>query len=371
MKEKAHLSCTPLFTLLLISVFGSGCATIIHGTTQNIPVSSVPTGAKVTVDQSTAYTTPTVLDLPRKENHTIQVSLEGYNTEVITLQSVISGAVMGNLLLGGLIGWGVDAASGAQNRLVPESVHITLQPIKAPNVQERSTPTQGLETLEKRLEDLNRLRKKELITEEEYQESRKKLINKLSQNVETVLAVKPPVNKIDWSLVKAPVYKDGDSWVFRVKEKGYSAEEYQITYNNGKFESDDPAFLRGEDIPNQPSFLPFATVYLNDPEKKWLDFPLVPGKKWSFRYPRNSYISGRPAWGFADAEVVGPVALQVKTPAGSFNVIKIRRTDTLSYSAELTYFYSPETKSVVKLTAKILGGSGRHFEMELVKISLH
>jgi len=180
MKEKVHLSCILLFTLLLIIVFGSGCATIIHGTTQNIPVSSVPTGAKVTVDQSTAYTTPTVLDLPRKENHTLQISHEGYHTEVMQLQSVISGAVMGNLLLGGLIGWGVDAASGGQYRLVPESVHITLRPIKASIIPERSTPTQEPGTLEDRLRKLNELRDKELITEEEYQESRKKLLDNFS-----------------------------------------------------------------------------------------------------------------------------------------------------------------------------------------------
>jgi len=181
MKEKVHLSYIKLFTLLLVSVFGSGCATIIHGTTQNIPVSSVPTGAKVTVDQSTAYTTPTVLDLPRGENHTLQVSLEGYHTEVMRLQSVTSGAVMGNLIAGGLIGWGVDAASGAQYRLVPESLHITLRPIKAPFLQVKSTLTQGPVTLENRLEYLNKMRNKELITEEEYQDSRKKLLDSFSK----------------------------------------------------------------------------------------------------------------------------------------------------------------------------------------------
>lgn len=182
MREKVHFSYNALMTLVLVSVLGSGCATIINGTTQKIPISSVPTGAKVTVDQSTGYTTPTVLDLSRKRNHTLQVSLGGYNTEVITLQSVMSGAVMGNLVLGGLIGWGVDAASGAQKRLVPESIHITLQPTKiAASVPGGSNPNQESETLETRLESLNRMRKKELITEEEHQESRKRLINKFSQ----------------------------------------------------------------------------------------------------------------------------------------------------------------------------------------------
>jgi len=208
MKEKGHLSYITLFTLLLVSVFGSGCATIIHGTTQNIPVSSVPTGAKVTVDQSTAYTTPTVLELARGENHNLQVSLEGYHTEAMTLQSVTSGAVMGNLIAGGLIGWGVDAASGAQYRLVPESLHITLRPIKAPFLPVKSTPTRvpSIETIsspqpkivpastakpvdsnamtlkiEKQLELLRELRQKHLITEEDYQKAKKNVLRKLTE----------------------------------------------------------------------------------------------------------------------------------------------------------------------------------------------
>ncbi len=98
------------------------------------------------------------------------------------------------------------------------------------------------------------------------------------------------------------------------------------------------------------------------------DFPLVPGKKWTFRYSRFRRHSGRHAWGHAEAEVIGPVPQPVKTPAGKFSVIEIQRTDFLHPVAELTYFYSPETKSVVKLTADIRGGMiGRHFELELIE----
>ncbi len=75
--------------------------------------------------------------------------------------------------------------------------------------------------------------------------------------------------------VKAPVYKDGDWWVFRVKEEGEPSTEVRVTYKDGKYESDDPNFLTGE----EPSFV---SVNLNEPERRWLGFPLVPGKKWSF-----------------------------------------------------------------------------------------
>ncbi len=59
----------------------------------------------------------------------------------------------------------------------------------------------------------------------------------------------------------------------------------------------------------------------------------------------------------------------MKTPAGSFNVIKIRRDDWGGLGrADLTYYYSPETKSVVKLTADSESRSGvKRYEMELIK----
>jgi len=186
-----------------------------------------------------------------------------------------------------------------------------------------------------------------------------------SQKLETAYATKTPAYKGDWSLVQAPVYKEGDWWVFQVKEEGKRPWNARVTYKDGKFESDDPAFLRGEDIPDAPSFLPFASVYLNDPQKKWLDFPLVRGKKWSFRYLYEWAPAGNTytIWGIAEAEVMGTVAQQMKTPAGSFRLIKILRTDWLvrGRRADLTYFYSPETKSVVKLTANAIDRGGTPF----------
>lgn len=170
-----------LFGFLFLTVLVSGCATIIQGTTQRVPVSSVPSGAKVTVNESTAYTTPTVLELSRKEHHTLQLSMEGYHPEVMKLESVTSAAVMGNILLGGLIGWGVDAASGGQYRLVPESIHVTLRPVTSATIQEKPAVVATTETLEDRLARLKGLRDKELVTEEEYQTARKKLLDSYSK----------------------------------------------------------------------------------------------------------------------------------------------------------------------------------------------
>lgn len=181
MTRKRCLNNIPVSALLLLTVFGSGCATIIQGTTQKIPVSSVPSGAKVTVDESTGFTTPTVLELSRKEHHTLQFSLEGHHPEFMKLESVTSAAVMGNILAGGLIGWGIDAASGGQYRLVPEAVHITLRPIAAPGAAPTGMPSQTPETLGDRLTHLKGLRDKDLMTEDEYQATRKRLLDSYSK----------------------------------------------------------------------------------------------------------------------------------------------------------------------------------------------
>jgi len=180
---KGHFDKSSLVTfgaLLVALTLASGCATIIHGTTQKIPVSSSPSGAKVAVNESTAFTTPTTLELPRKDPQILQISLEGYQPETVKLESVTSGVVMGNILLGGLIGWGVDAASGGQYRLVPESVHVALRPVTE-SQRGPVAPSSSQETLESRLKQLADLRDKELITEDEFQTTKKRLLESYSK----------------------------------------------------------------------------------------------------------------------------------------------------------------------------------------------
>ena len=118
-----------LMSLLLISFFLHGCATMTQGSMQQISVSSAPSGATVMVNGFQRLKTPAVLELPRKESHRLEISLEGYHPETIDIRKVDSGMVAGNLLVGGLIGYAIDHSSGAAFRLVPEVVQVTLRPI--------------------------------------------------------------------------------------------------------------------------------------------------------------------------------------------------------------------------------------------------
>ena len=115
-----------VFFLPLI-FFVSGCATVVSGTTQKIPVSSNPTGAVAKVDGGISAITPTVFNLERKSEHTIEITKEGYKTAIIAIKHALNGAVWGNILAGGVIGAAVDMSNGANQKLVPDRVDVILE----------------------------------------------------------------------------------------------------------------------------------------------------------------------------------------------------------------------------------------------------
>jgi hypothetical protein len=130
-KMRNHKLVTAALPLVLL--LGSGCATIINGTTEPIAITSTPSGAKVRVDGQQSYTTPANIDMARGRDHLLTFHKDGYEDENFTIVHSMSAAVAGNILLGGLIGWGVDAMDGAQDKLTPETVQITLNPLNPIN----------------------------------------------------------------------------------------------------------------------------------------------------------------------------------------------------------------------------------------------
>ena len=101
----------------------------------------------------------------------MKITKEGYHpVEVnVTSQTKSAGgaAMAGNVLLGGVIGLGVDGFSGATKDLVPNPIQVTLEKIEV-EVEKSST--------EDRLGNLQKLHESGDISEEEYQEARKKII---------------------------------------------------------------------------------------------------------------------------------------------------------------------------------------------------
>ena len=88
------------------------CCTIIHGTSQDIAISSQPTNADVSIDGRALGHTPVTASLSRKDNHTIRITLSGFQPFEMNLAHHVSGWVWGNIVFGGLIGLAVDAITG-------------------------------------------------------------------------------------------------------------------------------------------------------------------------------------------------------------------------------------------------------------------
>jgi hypothetical protein len=111
-------------------IFLSGCATITRGTKDTLIVESDPAGADVRLSTGQTGKTPTSFKLSRSEPLVVTISKEGYETLNVSVNPQVVGAgaagMAGNVLVGGLIGAGVDAYSGAMKDLKPNPVSVKM-----------------------------------------------------------------------------------------------------------------------------------------------------------------------------------------------------------------------------------------------------
>ncbi len=116
--------------LLVAPILGytnGGCASLTRGSYQSIGLTSDPGGAYVKVDGVDKGSTPMVIKMRRKWSHTVQLDKEGYKTYEASLISKSGGWILGNLLIGALIGLIVDLMTGASDNLVPGEIRAELQ----------------------------------------------------------------------------------------------------------------------------------------------------------------------------------------------------------------------------------------------------
>lgn len=125
---------TNLITALLLLALQTGCASITRGTKDTLVVESDPAGADVRLSSGESGKTPTSFRLPRKKDVDVSISRDGYEPLTVHVSSQISGhgaaGMAGNVLVGGIIGAGVDAYSGATKDLRPNPIKVTLVPKK-------------------------------------------------------------------------------------------------------------------------------------------------------------------------------------------------------------------------------------------------
>ena len=108
----------------------SGCATITRGTTETLAIQTEPEGASVELSSGLTCRTPCSLELKRKNDYRLYVRKAGYQDATLMVESRLAGSgaagMAGNVLIGGIIGIGVDSVTGATNSLQPNPVHVHL-----------------------------------------------------------------------------------------------------------------------------------------------------------------------------------------------------------------------------------------------------
>lgn len=121
-----------IYILAALGLALGGCATITRGTSDTWTVNTTPVGAAVkTTNQFACDSTPCTFKMPRNSEFDVSITKAGYKEWKGHVTHHVAGAggagMAGNVLVGGIIGAGVDVASGAMLDLVPNPLSVMLE----------------------------------------------------------------------------------------------------------------------------------------------------------------------------------------------------------------------------------------------------
>ena len=128
----------PNSTILLLTLFLSGCASIVSKSSYPISINSTPSGAQVTIKNKYDLTiyegnTPAYVSLKSgdgffaKAHYSVTINMDGYQPRVVPVHFGIDGWYFGNILFGGFLGLLIiDPATGAMWKLETSIIHETL-----------------------------------------------------------------------------------------------------------------------------------------------------------------------------------------------------------------------------------------------------
>ena len=118
-----------LYTILIF-IFSS-CASLTQGTSDAFLITSKPNNVEIKTSHGYFCIAPCALKLPKKDSFTVSAEKKGYCSRVYNVVSTVGGsggaALAGNVLVGGLIGAGVDTVTGAARQLAPNPLNIDLE----------------------------------------------------------------------------------------------------------------------------------------------------------------------------------------------------------------------------------------------------
>jgi hypothetical protein len=121
----------------LLAVSAGACATVTRGTNQAWTIQTTPPGAAVKTSNGFACnTTPCTFKMKRRSTFDVTITKDGYKTYHGNVVHQVGGGggagMAGNVIVGGLIGAGVDVASGAMMDLKPNPMVVGLEAVPPP-----------------------------------------------------------------------------------------------------------------------------------------------------------------------------------------------------------------------------------------------
>ena len=112
-------------------IFLSGCASITRGTNEAFVIETKPSGASVSLSSGLSCVSPCSLRVKRRSDFVVTIKMDGYETVNSNVTSSVDGggsaAMAGNLFVGGIIGAGIDAGTGAMHSQRPNPLVVELK----------------------------------------------------------------------------------------------------------------------------------------------------------------------------------------------------------------------------------------------------
>ncbi|PKF73837.1 PEGA domain-containing protein [Chryseobacterium sp. PMSZPI] len=106
----------------------TSCATMFTGSKDSITFASNPEGAKVFHKGIEKCVTPCTLEIPRSlSKQTVTFEKEGFNSKEVKLTKTFNPVTLLNILFGGIIGVGIDTATGSITKYSPKKYDVELE----------------------------------------------------------------------------------------------------------------------------------------------------------------------------------------------------------------------------------------------------
>jgi hypothetical protein len=173
---------------------------------------------------------------------------------------------------------------------------------------------------------------------------------------------------------QAPVYKEGECWLFRSVSKNFQGYvsgvlalpvngDHKICFLEGKF------FEAEGGTKSQISTGSLWNNILYMGENHYLKFPLIVGKKRTEEFETRIRGTNRRAKRTFESSVLR--IEHITSLAGTYQTFKIETNGWCGGKAcgKWMYFYSPQTKSVVKYNYQATFGSTATWHVDLIEFS--